>query len=76
MSKLDNLKRRLEKSGFQVKKIKAVGGCDVLFIDTDYEGPQPQRETFDKIADIRKICKRRFLVKPIAFYTAVEVKEM
>lgn len=75
MKKLQRLKSRSQAAGLDVSDImlniqgEAVPG---LRIDTDYEGPYPPKETFQKLEAVRKIAKGHNIEKR-GYYVSVFV---
>ena len=82
MTKLKRLKARLIAAGLNVDEIQLqnvgperVPIMDALKVDTNYLGPYPPAETFEKVATVRKICGKRFFVRAGGSYTGVIIRE-
>ena len=82
MTKLHRLKARLIAAGLAVDDVRLqnvgperVPIMDALKVDTNYLGPYPPAETFEKVATVRKICGRRFSIYVGGSYTGVIVRE-
>lgn len=81
MKKLSTLKAALEKEGLQVRlaTLNNVNGCGVscpvLIVNTDYEGPYPDKECVNKHALARKIGKLNFNYQERGHYTALFITE-
>lgn len=79
-----NLVKRLKASGHEAEIVTVYNfqgtGLDkeVITIETPYEGPYAPAEVYDKIEDIRCICKRskkKWRVTPHAMHVAVRIYE-
>lgn len=82
MTKLQRLKARLIAAGLAVDDVRLqnvgperVPIMDALKVDTNYFGPYPPAETFEKVATVRKICGRRFSIHAGGSYTGVIIRE-
>lgn len=70
-----NLIKALEEQGFEFKNITMTSGKNGVMVDTNYDGPYPPKETYEKIKDIENIVKRykQYKTQTRGFYTAVLV---
>ena len=82
MTKLQRLKARLIAAGLTVDNVRLqnvgperVPIIDALKVDTNYYGPYPPAETFEKVATVRKICGKRFFIRTGGSYTGVIIRE-
>lgn len=81
MKRLSTLKVALEKQGFQVRlaTLNNVNGsgvsCQVLIVNTDYEGPYPDKECINKHALAMKIGKGNFNYEQRGHYSALYITE-
>ena len=82
MTKLQRLKARLIAAGLTVDDVRLqnvgperVPIMDALQVDTNYLGPYPPAETFEKVATVRKICGKRFFVRAGWSHTGVIIRE-
>lgn len=72
--KLETVKKKLQDAGLEVADIVLnIKGAEVqgLKVNTDYNGPYPTKETFQKLETVRKIARNSYKVEPRGYYTAV-----
>lgn len=72
--KLKTIKKKLQDAGLEVADIALnIKGAEVqgLKVNTDYSGPYPTKETFQKLETVRKVVKNGYKVEPRGYYTAV-----
>lgn len=72
--KLETIKKKLQAAGLEVTDIVLnIKGAEAqgLKVNTDYGGPYPTKETFQKLETVRKIVKNGYKVEPRGYYTAV-----
>ena len=75
MKKLQKLQAKLQAAGLEVAGIVLnIDGAEVpaLSVNTDYDGPYPPRETFQKLETVRKMS-RGYTVEPRGHYVSVFV---
>ena len=72
--KLETIKKRLQAVGLEVADIALnIKGAEVqgLKVNTDYSGPYPTKETYQKLETVRKIVRNGYRVEPRGYYTAI-----
>lgn len=72
--KLETVKKKLQAAGLEVADIVLnIKGTEVqgLKVNTDYSGPYPTKETFQKLEAVRKVAKKGYKIEPRGYYTAV-----
>lgn len=74
---MKRIEKWLNENGLEYENIQLADGNKALMIKTDYRGPHPRKETFDKIYMIeRKINRfKRLKMETRGYYTGVLIRE-